>query len=175
MEIGSINALALAFVDWMQAQALPNMVFFQEINGFLDDEIGEFAGNLLGRVVTVAGSAALTLLTLWILVDASASMAVDPGSWQRVVEVAAVFGEAALNGSDQVRFGVAPRGRVNWGSVSSRDAQLRREIVKHAQAQDAEARHVRPTQSAALRERRRRPRLRSALQYRRESSPARPR
>lgn len=69
MEIGSINALALAFVDWMQAQALPNMVFFQEINGFLDDEIGEFAGNLLGRVVTVAGSAALTLLTLWILVQ----------------------------------------------------------------------------------------------------------
>nr|WP_255527408.1 MULTISPECIES: type IV secretion system protein [unclassified Luteimonas] len=45
------------------------MVFFQEINGFLDDEIGEFAGNLLGRVVTVAGSAALTLLTLWILVQ----------------------------------------------------------------------------------------------------------
>jgi type IV secretion system protein VirB6 len=45
------------------------MVFFHEINGFLDDEIGEFAGNLLGRVVAVAGGAALTLLTLWILVQ----------------------------------------------------------------------------------------------------------
>src|SRR5690606_23851685 len=67
-------------------------------------------------------------LRVSVLLDASASMAVDPGSWQRVVEVAAVFGEAALNGSDQVRFGVAQRGRVNWGSVSSRDAQLRREI-----------------------------------------------
>lgn len=69
MAIDSFAPLALAGFDWMQAQSLPNMVFFQEINGFLDDEIGEFAGNLLGRVVTVAGSAALTLLTLWILVQ----------------------------------------------------------------------------------------------------------
>ena len=69
MAIESMIPLAGAGFDWMQAQALPNMIFFQEINGFLDDEIGEFAGNLLGRVVTVAGSAALTLLTLWILVQ----------------------------------------------------------------------------------------------------------
>lgn len=69
MPIESVGVLALSSVDWMQAQSLPNMVFFQEINGFLDDEIGEFAGNLLGRVVTVAGTAALSLLTLWILVQ----------------------------------------------------------------------------------------------------------
>lgn len=69
MAIESVGWLAVAGMDWAQAQGLPNMVFFQEINGFLDDEIGEFAGNLLGRVVTVAGSAALTLLTLWILVQ----------------------------------------------------------------------------------------------------------
>lgn len=69
MAIESVAWLAVAGMDWAQAQGLPNMVFFQEINGFLDDEIGEFAGNLLGRVVTVAGSAALTLLTLWILVQ----------------------------------------------------------------------------------------------------------
>lgn len=56
-------------VDWMQAQSLPNMVFFYEVNSFLDDEIGEFAGNLLGRVVAVAGSVALTMLTLWIMVQ----------------------------------------------------------------------------------------------------------
>src|SRR5690606_10958089 len=49
--------------------SLPNMIFFHEINSFLDDEISEFAGNLLGRVVSVAGTAALTLLTLWILVQ----------------------------------------------------------------------------------------------------------
>lgn len=69
MAIESAAWLAAVGMDWAQAQGLPNMVFFQEINGFLDDEIGEFAGNLLGRVVTVAGSAALTLLTLWILVQ----------------------------------------------------------------------------------------------------------
>jgi len=61
--------LVSAGLDWAQAQDLPGMVFFHEINSFLDDEIGEFAGNLLGRVVAVAGSAALTLLTLWILVQ----------------------------------------------------------------------------------------------------------
>ncbi|MBJ6979639.1 MULTISPECIES: type IV secretion system protein [unclassified Luteimonas] len=69
MSIDSLVGLAATGMDWAQVQGLPNMVFFQEINGFLDDEIGEFAGNLLGRVVTVAGSAALTLLTLWILVQ----------------------------------------------------------------------------------------------------------
>ncbi len=69
MAIESVGWLAVAGMDWAQAQGLPNMVFFQEINGFLDAEIGEFAGNLLGRVVTVAGSAALTLLTFWILVQ----------------------------------------------------------------------------------------------------------
>lgn len=69
MAIENMAPLALAGFDWLQSQALPNMIFFQEINGFLDDEIGEFARNLLGRVVTVAGSAALTLLTFWILVQ----------------------------------------------------------------------------------------------------------
>jgi|SRR5690554_1631781 len=67
--MGIDGAAWLAGLDWMQAQSLPNMVFFHEINSFLDDEIGEFAGNLLGRVVAVAGSAALTVLTLWILVQ----------------------------------------------------------------------------------------------------------
>jgi type IV secretion system protein VirB6 len=69
VSIDSLVGLAATGMDWAQVQSLPNMVFFREINDFLDDEIGEFAGNLLGRVVTVAGSAALTLLTLWILVQ----------------------------------------------------------------------------------------------------------
>src|SRR5690606_601697 len=51
-------------------------------------------------------------LRVAVLLDASASMAVDPASWRRAVDVAAVFGEAALNGGDQVRFGVARGGRV---------------------------------------------------------------
>lgn len=69
MEFDAIALLGSGAIERLQAQSLPNMVFFHEINGFLDDEIGEFAGNLLGRVVAVAGSAALALLTLWILVQ----------------------------------------------------------------------------------------------------------
>lgn len=71
-------------------------------------------------------------LRVSVLLDASASMAVDPGSWDRAVDVAAVFGEATLNGGDQVRFGVAKDGRVIWGEVTSRDAQLRREVSRLA-------------------------------------------
>ena len=69
MAIDGAAALAMMAMDWAQPQSLPNMMFFREINSFLDDEISEFAGNLLGRVVTVAGTAALSLLTLWILVQ----------------------------------------------------------------------------------------------------------
>ncbi len=69
MVIDSAAGLAMAALEGLQAQSLPNMVFFHEINAFLDDEISEFAGNLLGRAVALAGSAALSLLTLWILVQ----------------------------------------------------------------------------------------------------------
>lgn len=71
-------------------------------------------------------------LRVSVLLDASASMAVDPTSWERAVQAAAVFGEVALNGSDQVRFGIASGGRVTWGAVASRDAQLRREVARLA-------------------------------------------
>lgn len=69
-------------------------------------------------------------LRVAVLLDASASMAVDPTSWNRAVDVAAVFGEAALNGGDQVRFGVARHGQVAWGEVASRDGQLRQEMSR---------------------------------------------
>lgn len=71
-------------------------------------------------------------LRVAVLLDASASMAVDPASWRRAVDVAAVFGEAALNGGDQVRFGVARGGRVVWGDVASRGTQLRHELSRLA-------------------------------------------
>lgn len=71
-------------------------------------------------------------LRVSVLVDASASLAVDPRSWDRVVEVAAVFGEVTLNGSDQVRFGVAKGPVVTWSGVVSRENQLRHEIARLA-------------------------------------------
>src|SRR5688572_8022346 len=46
-----------------------NMVFFQQINEFLRDEIDEFGVNLLGRTMAWVGSIVLTLMTLWISIQ----------------------------------------------------------------------------------------------------------
>lgn len=69
-------------------------------------------------------------LRVSVLLDASGSMAVDPASWRKAVEVASLFGVAALNGSDQVRFGVAVGADLRWGDVASRDGQLTRELER---------------------------------------------
>ena len=71
-------------------------------------------------------------LRVSVLLDASASMALDPESWRRAVELAAVFGEVTLNGGDQVRFGVARGDRVTWGPVATRSPQLQREVARLA-------------------------------------------
>src|SRR5690606_10080270 len=87
---------------------LPNMMFFREINSFLDDEISEFAGNLLGRVVAVAGTAALSLLTLWILVHGyriatgqsrEPMMALVTDALKAVLVIGIATGAAASSGS----------------------------------------------------------------------------
>lgn len=64
-------ALATVLFDWFPAQAgLPNMIFFAEINDFLDDElIGEYLPNLGARVLRVLGGVGITLLTLWIMLQ----------------------------------------------------------------------------------------------------------
>jgi uncharacterized protein (DUF58 family) len=71
-------------------------------------------------------------LRVSVLLDASASMALDPASWRRAVELAAVFGEVTLNGGDQVRFGVARGDRVTWGPIATRGPQLQRELARLA-------------------------------------------
>lgn len=48
---------------------LPDLLFFREINGFLSDEISEFRAHLLGRTASVVGVAALSALTLWIVIQ----------------------------------------------------------------------------------------------------------
>jgi type IV secretion system protein VirB6 len=64
----SALGMASSFLDWLNVQSasLPSMVFFSEINDFLDDEITEFASNLLGRVARVVGGAVVAIMTLWI-------------------------------------------------------------------------------------------------------------
>lgn len=46
-----------------------NLFFFNEINDFLKDEIDEFGINLLGRTMSWMGGIALSLLTIWILIQ----------------------------------------------------------------------------------------------------------
>src|SRR5918993_5788127 len=46
-----------------------NLVFFQQINEFLRDEIDEFGVNLLGRTMAWVGSVVLTLMTLGISIQ----------------------------------------------------------------------------------------------------------
>lgn len=54
----------------LAASASPgDMVFFQQINDFLRDEIDEFAVNLLGRTAAWLGSLVLALMTLWIMIQ----------------------------------------------------------------------------------------------------------
>lgn len=59
--------------NWLRPMALlsdvSNLYFFQEINSFLQDEIDEFGINLLGRVMAWVGGVALTLMTLWIMLQ----------------------------------------------------------------------------------------------------------
>jgi len=66
-----IPALTAALHDLLPMQAaLPNMIFFSEINSFLDDElIGEYLPNLGARVLRVLGGLGITLLTLWIMLQ----------------------------------------------------------------------------------------------------------
>ena len=46
---------------------LSNLVFFQRIYAFLNDEIDEFMNNFMGRSMKLVGTAALLLLTIWVL------------------------------------------------------------------------------------------------------------
>lgn len=68
---GGIFTIAGLLAERLPVQAsLPNMVFFNEISGFLDDElIGEYLPNLGARVIRVVGGLGLVLLTLWIMVQ----------------------------------------------------------------------------------------------------------
>lgn len=85
----------------------------------------------LGRVV-VRQFNVEQRLRVAVLLDASGSMALDPATWRRAVELAAVFGEVTLNGGDQVRFGVVRADRVAWGPVTSRHPLLQRELARLA-------------------------------------------
>lgn len=102
--------LAGSLLDWMnfQAAGLPEMVFFSEINDFLDEEIAEFAGNLLKRVAKLVGSVALILVTWWIIYQGyrivtgqsrEPMMALVANSLRATLIVGVAIGAAATAGS----------------------------------------------------------------------------
>lgn len=67
-------------------------------------------------------------LQVSILLDASASMAVDPESWRFSVGLAAILGAAALNGADQCRFGLLRGDGAQWGANITRHPPLAHEV-----------------------------------------------
>lgn len=81
----------------------------------------------LGRVV-VRQFNVEQRLRVSVLLDGSASIGIEPEGWRRAVELAAVFGEVALNGADQVRFGWVDGDRIRWGEVATRRPKLYREL-----------------------------------------------
>lgn len=60
-------------LSWLQAAGplddTSNLKFFQEISGFLRDEIDEFGINLLGRTMAWIGSVVLLMMTSWIMLQ----------------------------------------------------------------------------------------------------------
>lgn len=103
-------ATAGSLLDWLNfhAAGLPNMVFFSEINDFLDDEIAEFAGNLLKRVAKFVGGIAFTMVTWWIIYQGyriatgqsrEPMMGLVANSLKAVLIVGIAIGAAAGSGS----------------------------------------------------------------------------
>jgi len=85
-----------------------DMVFFQQIHGFLRDEIDEFAVNLLGRTAAWLGSVVLSLMTLWIMLQGyrivtgqsrESMAALVSGSLRMVLVVGLATGAAAGSSS----------------------------------------------------------------------------
>ncbi|QNP40872.1 type IV secretion system protein [Lysobacter solisilvae (ex Woo and Kim 2020)] len=105
-----MQAVAGAVADLFHFQVadLPNLVFFSEVNDFLDDEIAEFAGNLLQRVARFVGGIALTVVTWWIIYQGyrivtgqsrEPMMALVANSLRAVLIVGIAVGAAAGAGS----------------------------------------------------------------------------
>jgi len=109
MDHGAFS-VAGSLLDWLNfhVASLPNMVFFSEINDFLDDEIAEFAGNLLKRVAKFVGGIAFTIVTWWIIYQGyrivtgqsrEPMMALVANSLKAVLIVGIAIGAAASSGS----------------------------------------------------------------------------
>jgi type IV secretion system protein VirB6 len=87
---------------------LSDLLFFREINNFLTHEIGVFQSNLFERVVNVLGVGAISLLTIWIIIQGyrivtgqsrESMMVLVTNSLRATLIVGIALGAAKLSGS----------------------------------------------------------------------------
>jgi len=87
---------------------LSDLLFFREINSFLTHEIGVFQSNLFERVVNVLGVGAVSLLTIWIIIQGyrivsgqsrESMMVLVTNSLRATLIVGIALGAAKLSGS----------------------------------------------------------------------------
>jgi type IV secretion system protein VirB6 len=92
----------------MMQGGLSDLLFFREINSFLTHEIGVFQSNLFERVVNVLGVGAVSLLTVWIIVQGyrivtgqsrESMMVLVTNSLRATLIVGIALGAAKLSGS----------------------------------------------------------------------------
>lgn len=68
-----------------------------------------------------------------ILLDASASMTVDPRKWRMAQELAALCGFVTLNGSDRVTYASFGGSGLRWGTSFSQPAKLEQQLDRIAE------------------------------------------
>jgi len=87
---------------------LSDLLFFREINSFLTHEIGVFQSNLFERVVHILGVCAISLLTIWIVIQGyrivtgqsrESMMVLVTNSLRATLIVGIALGTAKLSGS----------------------------------------------------------------------------
>lgn len=92
----------------MMQGGLSDLLFFREINNFLTHEISVFQSNLFERVVNVLGVGAISLLTIWIIIQGyrivtgqsrESMMVLVTNSLRATLIVGIALGAAKLSGS----------------------------------------------------------------------------
>lgn len=128
-----LSAPARTAIGERRSRAVGSGIEFAE---YRDYEPGDDIRHLDRNVYARSGRTVVRLrhkeqrLNVVVLLDGSASMAGAPDAWARAVDVASVFGQAAINGADQVRFGVFAEGKLEVGPVVLRQAGLLQEAAR---------------------------------------------
>jgi len=128
MDVGMAGSLLRGL--HFHVSSLPNMVFFSQINDFLDDEITEFATNLLVRTGKIVAAAASALVTVWIVYEGyrivtgrsrEPMMGLVNNSLRAVLIAGIALGAAATTGSTYHALTEGVSGAVRWTITGHND------------------------------------------------------